>query len=141
MGNLAHLVNQSGDDSLALIAQMQAKLKRADNTLETMAGMLEERLSEANEELSEALSSVVDEKVVKIVSKAIEANNSNTAMVLSGLKALARDIKNIPAYPPPQDVVPHLARLEKKLINRTHTFEVDRDPIDGLIQSIKVRTE
>ena len=141
MGNLAHLVNQGSDDSLSLIAQMQAKLKRADNTLETMSGMLEERLSEANHELSEALNGVVDEKVVGLVKSMVETSNNNTSMIISALKSLAQDIKSIPAYPPPQDVVPHLARLEKKLINRTHTFEVDRDPIDGLIQSIKVRTE
>ena len=141
MGNLSHLINQDSDDSLNLITQMQAKLKKADNTLATMSGMLEERLTEANNELKDSLSGVMDDKVVKSVNRAIGSMNVSTNKVISGIKALASDIRNIPSYPPPQDVVPHLKKLEAKITKRTHVFEVDRDPLSDLIKTITVRTK
>ena len=140
--NLSHLLN--GQDTTSLLAQMQSKLKRADDTIGSMSEMLEDKLSVANKELTQSLTGLVEQNVVRSVNSSIAASNRSNGAVLKSLQQISDDIKNIPTaeVPKPIDLSPALKKIEgildKKLNNRIVEFDVIRDPTSGLIQKIVI---
>ena len=142
MGNLSHLLN--GQDTTSLLAQMQSKLKRADDTIGSMSEMLEEKLSASNKELTQSLTGLVEQNVVRSVNSSIAASNKSNGAVLKSLQQISDDIQNIPTaeVPKPVDLSPALKKIEgildRKLNNRIVEFDVIRDPMSGLIQKIVI---
>ena len=164
--SLKNVIKEQSEQAVFSTAIHQTVLQVAQNTQMTINGMindlkhLERQVIDQTTRIKDDVKSAkvgingqgddLSKKLTSIgsdITAAIKSIPVPKATDLSGLskqmKALDSTIKAIPktVIPEQKDLTASFKSLEKMIKGRTHTFEVERDPFNDLIKTIKVASK